>query len=161
MSVLEQELRTLPEHFSSHPVNFRRVRVAQYLVFCVVFCRSLFVLLSFDYCIVCSSSNYSFCMLTPFVSNTFHHCIVCSSIYSFWLRPLYLQTFDQCLVCPSSNYGFWLHPWYLQTFEHCVACPAICGFVLRLWYLRTFLIYIKIYVRNNWYVHTCTKSTIK
>ena len=42
---VEQELRTLPEDLSSpHVIN--EVRVAQSLFFCVMFCRSLFVLLS-------------------------------------------------------------------------------------------------------------------
>ena len=44
-SLVEQELPTLPEHLSSPPV-FSGVRVARIEVFCVVFCRSLFVLLS-------------------------------------------------------------------------------------------------------------------
>ena len=44
--LVEQELLTLYDHLSSHPV-FSGVRVARSLVFCVVFCRSLFVLLSF------------------------------------------------------------------------------------------------------------------
>jgi len=39
----EQELLTLLEHLSSSPV-FRGVHVAGFLVFCVMFCRSLFVL---------------------------------------------------------------------------------------------------------------------
>jgi hypothetical protein len=41
----EQELLTLPEYLSSPPV-FSGVRVTRSLVFCVVFCRSLFVLSS-------------------------------------------------------------------------------------------------------------------
>jgi len=44
------------------------VNVARSLVFCVMFCRSLFYL--FGHCIVCSSS-----------------------IYGFWLPIWYLQTF--------------------------------------------------------------------
>ena len=43
MSLVEQELRTLPEHLSSLSI-FSRVHISQSLVFCVVFCRSLFVL---------------------------------------------------------------------------------------------------------------------
>ena len=35
--------------------GFCSVRVVRSLVFCIVFCRSLFVLFSFGYCIVCSS----------------------------------------------------------------------------------------------------------
>ena len=45
VSLVEQELLTLPEQQSSPPV-FSGVRVARAIVFCVVFCRSLFVLLS-------------------------------------------------------------------------------------------------------------------
>jgi len=43
---VEQELLSFPEHMSSLTV-FSGVRVARSLVFCVVFCRSLLVLLSF------------------------------------------------------------------------------------------------------------------
>ena len=42
---VEQELPTLPEHLSLPPV-FSGVRLARSLAFCVVFCRSLFVLSS-------------------------------------------------------------------------------------------------------------------
>ena len=45
VSLIEQELPTLPEHMSSHPV-LCGVLVAQSLVFCVVFCGSLFVLVA-------------------------------------------------------------------------------------------------------------------
>jgi hypothetical protein len=63
----EQELPTLPEHQSSPPV-FSGVRVSRSLVFCVVFCRSLFVPLS--------SGHY----------------VVCPSIYGLWWPLWYLQT---------------------------------------------------------------------
>ena len=70
VSLVEQWLLIFPEHMSSHPV-FSWVRVARSLVFCVVFCRSFFVLLSF------------------FLS----HFAVCLSAYGFWfpfwpLQPL-------------------------------------------------------------------------
>jgi hypothetical protein len=45
---VEQELPTIPDHLSFQPV-FNRVLVARYLVFCVVFCISLFTVLSFFY----------------------------------------------------------------------------------------------------------------
>jgi hypothetical protein len=54
---MEQELLTLPDHMSS-PSVFSGVRIAQSLVFCVVFCRLLFVFsgvriaLSLDFCVV-------------------------------------------------------------------------------------------------------------
>ena len=43
---MKPELNTRPEHLSSPPV-FSAVRVSRSLVLCVVFCRSLFVILSF------------------------------------------------------------------------------------------------------------------
>jgi hypothetical protein len=40
---VEQELLTLPRHLGSPPV-FSGVHVARFLVFCIVFCGSMFVL---------------------------------------------------------------------------------------------------------------------
>ena len=69
MSNMEQELLTLPEHMSSTLV-FGGVRVTRSLVLCVVFCRKVFVFLSFFlFAIVLSvllwitSSDYSFGIL--------------------------------------------------------------------------------------------------
>ena len=55
LSHVEQELLTLPEHLSSHPV-FGGVRVARFLVFCVVFCRSSLVILYFFFWPLCCLS---------------------------------------------------------------------------------------------------------
>ena len=52
VSIVEQELLTLPEHQSSPPV-FCGVLVARSLASCVVFCRSLFVLLYFFFLPLC------------------------------------------------------------------------------------------------------------
>jgi hypothetical protein len=61
-----QELLTLPADPSSLP-DFSGVRVAPSLVFYPMFCRSLFVPLSFS----------------------FGHCVVCPSLIDvFWLPPL-------------------------------------------------------------------------
>ena len=46
VKLVEQELLTLPEHLSSPPI-FSGVRVARFLIFCVVFCKPLFVLILF------------------------------------------------------------------------------------------------------------------
>jgi hypothetical protein len=63
VSLVEQQLFTLPEHLSSPPV-FSGVRVTRSLVLYVCFvdrCLSLkFVLFSFGHCVVCSSSIYGF-----------------------------------------------------------------------------------------------------
>jgi hypothetical protein len=70
VSLMEQELLTLPENLSSHPV-FIGVRVTRTLVICVYFA---------DRCL-------SFC---PF---SFGHCVVCSyTKYGFWLPPWNIQT---------------------------------------------------------------------
>ena len=65
MPLVAQELLTFPEHPSSS------------LVFCEVFCRSLFVLL------------YLF----------FVHCVVCPSIYGFWLPLWYYQDIHCLILC--------------------------------------------------------------
>ena len=61
VSLVEQELLTIPEHMSSPPV-FSGVRVTRSLVLCVCFvdrCLSLCTF-SFGNCAVCSSSIYAF-----------------------------------------------------------------------------------------------------
>ena len=84
---VEQEVPTLPEHFSSPP-DVHGVRVVPSLVFCVIFCRSFFF---------------------PFV--LFHLAIVLSDlrllIYGFWFTASDLRL----LI-----YDFWLPFWYLPSF---------------------------------------------
>jgi hypothetical protein len=71
VSLVEQELFTLPQHLSSPPV-FSGVHVTRSLVLCV------FMFIFVDRCL----------LFYPF---SFSHCVVCSSlIYGFWL--LFLQT---------------------------------------------------------------------
>ena len=53
--LVEQELPALPEDLSSPPV-FSGVFVTQSSVFCVMFCRSLFVLLNFFFLPFCCLS---------------------------------------------------------------------------------------------------------
>jgi hypothetical protein len=85
--LVKQEMLTLPEHLSSILV-FSDVRVAQSLVFCIMFCRSSFVL-----------------FLLPIVSSvprftaSSAHCTVCPSIYSFFC-PLYRLSLDLQLLLP-------------------------------------------------------------
>ena len=74
VSLVEQELLTLSQHMSSPPV-FSGVRVTRSLVFCVVLCRSLFVLLYFFfwYCAVCSSSIYGLWLPLWYLHNLLTH----------------------------------------------------------------------------------------
>ena len=81
---------TLPEHLSSPPV-FSGVRVARFLILCVMYCRSLFVL----------------CLLPIVLSVllSFAHCVVCSSVFC----PLCCLFFDlRFLITPqvSSNCSY-------------------------------------------------------
>jgi len=65
--LVEQELFTLPEHLRSPPV-FSGVRFTRYLVLCVMFCRSLFVLLYFFFWpLFCLSFDLQI-LITPSVS---------------------------------------------------------------------------------------------
>ena len=63
MSYVKRYVLTPPEHLQSFPV-FSSVRVTRSLVFCVVFCRLLFVIFSlFGHSVVCPPSVYSFLLL--------------------------------------------------------------------------------------------------
>jgi len=64
-----KELLTLTEHLCSSP-DFSGVRVTRSLVFCVVFYRSLFVLLSFFFWPLCCLSFFDLrILITPLVSS--------------------------------------------------------------------------------------------
>ena len=97
ISLVEQELATLPEHLRSPPV-FSGVRFARSFVFCVLL----------DRCLV------FFC---PFSSG---HCVFClSSISRFLLPRWYLRILITRLVSQDSYYpvgisGFSLLGWYLR-----------------------------------------------
>jgi hypothetical protein len=114
-----------------HTLVFSGVRVARSLVFCVVFCTSLFVIfllgIVLSVLLQCTASDYPFgilwtlhclfffdvqLLITPLVSCG--HCVVCPSMYSFWL-PLWVSC-GHYVVCPSSMYSSWLPLWHLQTF---------------------------------------------
>ena len=69
LPLVEQELLTFPDHMSSSQV-FSGVRVARSLVLCVMFCRSLFVLLSLFFCLLCFLSFLDlWILITPLVSS--------------------------------------------------------------------------------------------
>jgi hypothetical protein len=76
VSLVEQELLTLPEHPSSNPV-FSWVRVIRSFVLCVMFCWSLFVLLSFFFWSLCCLSFFDLhILITPLESSnsSYHFC---------------------------------------------------------------------------------------
>jgi len=69
--IVEQELRTLPDHLSSSPM-FSGVHVARYLVLCVCCFRSLLAILSFFFWTLCCLSFFDWHILITSVvsSNT-------------------------------------------------------------------------------------------
>ena len=75
VSLMEQQLLSLPDHMTSLPV-FRGIRVARSLVFCVMFCKSLFVLFFWPLC--CLSIDLQI-LITTYV------------IFKLFFRDLYRQ----------------------------------------------------------------------
>ena len=71
--------------------------VAQYLIFCIVFCISLY----------CLSFSLFLCPLYC-LSFSFAHCIVCLFLFSFahCIVCLFLFSFAHCIVLSSSVYCF-------------------------------------------------------
>ena len=90
MPLVEQEVFILPEHLSSPPV-FSRIRVAQSLVFHVVFCKTLFGL--FCHCVVWPSSDF----VDPF------------GIFKLFIHGFYFILGDQiwklymCFLCAENS----------------------------------------------------------
>ena len=102
VSLVEQELPSLPEHLSSPPV-FSGVHVTRSLVLYVCFV---------DRCL-------SFCTFS------FGHCVVCSSsIYGLWLPPFgtcIFKLFLHCILGWSWSYSNWIynyHPLFLYDSNH-------------------------------------------
>ena len=99
VTLVGQERITLPEHLRSSPV-FSGIRVVWSLALCVDRCCP-FVLLSFGYCVVCSSVFWLlcclfFCLLAIVLSVllSFSHCVVCPSV--FW--PLCCLSFSELRI---------------------------------------------------------------
>ena len=107
VSLVEQELITLPEHLSSPSVIGwgSRCSIFSFLRMC---CKSLFVLLYFFLWPLCCLSFYYLRVLTtPLVS--YCHCAVYhSTIYGFWLPLWYLVAIVLSIILLStdSDYPF-------------------------------------------------------
>ena len=98
---------------------FDGVRVAQSLVFCVVFSRSLFV-------------HWSFLIWSLYCLSLFGHCIACPSlviVLPVILWSLYcLSFFGHCIVCPSLVIVLPVILWSLYClsfFGHCIVCHSL------------------------------------
>ena len=104
---LEQEVLTLPEHMCSTPV-FSGVRAAQSLVFCGVFCRSLFVILSFLFWPLYCLSFFDLRFLTThLVSSAFSYGGYCCLFYLYGFRSYFnFVVWGRC-VCRSN--GSWIY----------------------------------------------------
>ena len=102
--LVERELPTLPEHLPLPPV-FSGVRVARSLVFCMVFCVSLFIILLFLlWPLRCLSFSDLRLLITPLA-------ITLSVLLRFTTSD---YPFGHYVVCPSLIYDFWLPLWPLR-----------------------------------------------
>ena len=109
---VEQELLTFPVLSGVH--------VVQYLVFCVVFCRSFFFCLSLFWPLYCLCFD-------PFAFLYFGHCIVSASILlSFFILAIalsVLRSFILSLFWPL--YCLCIDPFAFLYFGHCIVCVSI------------------------------------
>ena len=84
---LEQELPIFPEQLNS-PSSFSAVCVARSLVFCIVFCTSLFVHLSFYLWSLCCMSVFNLrVLITPLVSPSYSYTIVVTKTQISNIKP--------------------------------------------------------------------------
>ena len=140
---------------------FSGFRVARSLVFCAMFCRSLFLLLSLFFWPLCCLFLFDLRLLiTPLVS--FGHCVVCScSTCGFSLPLWYLLAIVLSVLArlTASHYPFGIF-WPLCClflldlrllitplvyFRHCVVCSCwTCGFSLPLWYLLAIVLSVEL-----------------
>ena len=117
--LVEQELLTLPEHLRL-PQVFNGVRITQSQVFCVMFCRSLFVLLSFFYWPLCcllllfTDSDCPFGIFNLFYSSNL---LICAYVrYTQHIYRLVVFTvFIYCCLNPSCL----MHLYLCASVRHC------------------------------------------
>ena len=101
--------------------------VARFLVLCVVFYRSLFVLLSFFFRpLYCLFFFVLWPLITPLVS--FGHCIVCSSLYyGLWLPLWYLSAIVlSVLRFTASDYPFGIFKLFFSILALLLGCHGCC-----------------------------------
>jgi hypothetical protein len=116
VSLMEQELLTLPEHLSSPRLIVGFV-VTRSLVLCVCFVDRCVYFCVFLLTIVLSvllrftDSDYPFDIFKDLLSSL---CLSFMCMFCRSLCVLLCVSFDHCVVCSSSIYGFWLPLWYLQ-----------------------------------------------
>ena len=148
---------------------FSGFRVVRSLVFCAMFCRSLFLLLSLFFWPLCCLFLFDLRLLiTPLVS--FGHCVVCScSTCGFSLPLWYLLAIVLSVLArlTASHYPFGIF-WPLCClflldlrllitplvyFGHCVVCSCwTCGFSLPLWYLLAIVLSVLVELAASHYL---------
>jgi hypothetical protein len=139
---VEHELLTLPEYLSLPPV-FGGVRVARSLVFCVVFCRSLFVLLFlfllaivFSVLLRTTYSDYRFWSSnSSYIKHIFPYIIVyiTSSLLLPGNRPLSIGICTliwSVLLSGNKYFGCQLHFYYLIFF-----IQTHISYILTFWFI--------------------------
>ena len=94
MPLVEQELLAIPEHPSSSPI-ISWVRDTRSLVLCVMFCRSLFVLLSFFFRLLCCLSFDLRILISPLVSSN-SSLILTQQVGVYIKKCFFFSTSSEC-----------------------------------------------------------------
>ena len=154
-----------PEHLTS-PLVFSGVCVTKSWVFCVLFCRTLFIILSFFlwtlYCmslvhVVFFPLNIILHVLVSFCPFSFEHYIACPCfILSFFLWTLYCMSLFHFVLfplniilhvlgscCLFSFEHYIAYPWFILSFFlwtlYCMSLVHFSHLIISLVYLETFL----------------------
>jgi hypothetical protein len=109
---VKQELLTTPEHLSSPPV-YSELCIAWSLVFCAMFCRSLFVFLSFYFWpLYCLSFFDLRLLITPLVSSNLLYCQMVTVVWNTmsWLLWRFNATSYNILVISWWSDYWWMKP---------------------------------------------------
>ena len=93
MPLVEQELLAIPEHPSSSPI-ISWVRDTRSLVLCVMFCRSLFVLLSFFFRLLCCLSFDLRILISPLVSS--NSSLILTQQVGVYIKFFFFFTSSEC-----------------------------------------------------------------
>ena len=112
--LVEQELLTLPEHLSSHPVFSGIVLYSIFSFICNIFLDVVcpFVLFSFGHCVICPSLIYGF-WLPPLVSSNSSYPSTCN--FEMWIKSEFFST-NQKLCRPFwSNITWRVGLWCLMS----------------------------------------------
>ena len=137
MSLVEQELLTLPEHLRSSPV-FSGIRVTRSLCLYVCFVDRYLSFCTFFFWPLCCLFFFDIRFL---ITPLWYLVAIVLSVLLRYTDSDYppLVSCGHCVVCSSSIYGFWWPPFGILWPLCCLFFFDIRILITPLWYLQTFL----------------------